>query len=157
MNSPHLRPAWFPNVVPRSDWTIAHLRKYLVGQSFTVYSHGTCVVWHEGRSLDAAESHRRLVAVTTEHTDFKVRKNDDGNYLVTFKGAVGGLMSGELLRDNLATLRDEAHTMGKLPSELLSADRHDEGEGFDLIAGLYVRAQLYRDAEDLVISATVTT
>jgi len=155
MSDQNLRPTWIPRVAPSEEWTLTHLQKYLASQSFILYAHGTCVVRTGSEELDAAEASRRLRAVTTGHPDFKVRRHADGNFLVTFRGGVGGLMSGELLQANLASLQDEAFALGKLPSERLSADRHDEGEAVDLIAGLYVRAQLYRDAEELRVTAVV--
>jgi hypothetical protein len=113
------------------------------------------VVWIGEGELEVAEANQRLLAVTLQHPDFKVQRHADGNYLVTFKGGVGGLMPGDLLMANLASLRQEALTLGMLPSEKLLVDRHDEAEELDMIAGLYVRAQLYRDASDLVVTATV--
>lgn len=155
MNKKTLRPAWQPGPTPSREWTIEHLRKYLGGRSFTLYSHGTCVVWVGTDELEVIEANQRLRAVTLEHPDFKVQRHVDGNYLVTFKGGVGGLMSGELLTTYLASLQQEAQTLGRLPSERLLADRHDDAEELEMIAGLYVRAQLYRDADELVVTATV--
>jgi len=155
MDKKTIRPTWRPSLVPSSEWTIEHLRKYLVGRSFTLYSHGTCVVWIGPSEPGVIETNQRVRAVTQESPDFKVQRHVDGNYLVTFKGGVGGLMSGELLTAHLASLRQEAQTLGRLPSERLLADRHDDAEELDMIAGLYVRAQLYRDADELVVTATV--
>lgn len=155
MNDQSLRPMWIPRLEVGEEWTLAHLKKYLAGQSFTLYAHGTCVVWIEPGELASADATRRLHSVTAGHPDFKVRRHPDGNFLITFRGGVAGLMSGELLQANLEALRDEAFSLGRLPSERLSADRHDEGEALDLIAGLYVRAQLYRDADEQHVVATV--
>lgn len=155
MDNKTFRPMWRPDPVPSREWTIESLKKYLGGRSFTVYAHGTCVVWTGNEDLETSEVNQRLRAVVQGHPDFKVQRHIDGNYLVTFKGGVGGLMSGELLTDNLAILRQEAKTFGMLPSEQLLADRHDATEELDMIAGLYVRAQLYRDVEDLAVIATV--
>ena len=155
MSDQSLRPAWIPHVAPNDEWTLTHLRKYLAGQSFILYAHGTCVVQTGSGEVDSSETDRRLQAVSTGHADFKVRRHADGNFLVTFRGGVGGLMSGELLQANFASLRNEALALGKLPSERLSADRHDEGEDVDLIVGLYVRAQLHRDAEELRVTTVV--
>ncbi len=75
--------------------------------------------------------------------------------MVTFKGAVGGVMSGDLLHANFLILREEALSKGKLPYEKLSSKESDPGSDMDLVAGLYVRALLYKDAEDLNICSVV--
>ncbi|HEY3566744.1 MAG TPA: hypothetical protein VGP73_02335 [Thermoanaerobaculia bacterium] len=155
MDRKTLRPAWQPSLAPGREWTLEHLRKYLGGRSFTLYAHGSCVVWIGAGELNVAEANQRLRAVTLQHPDFRVQRHTDGNYLVTFKGGVGGLMSGEFLATHWAGLRQEARTLGILPSEKLLVDRHDDAEELDMIAGLYVRAHLYRDVDELVVAATV--
>jgi hypothetical protein len=88
--------------------------------------------------------------------DFKVRRSSTGDFLVTFKGGVGGIMCGELLRQNYDILRLEALTIGLLPHEKIKKEREDdENDELDLIAGLIVRARLYIDAELPVIANVV--
>jgi len=138
--------------VSTAEWIVEHMRKYLAGSAFTLYSHGSCVVWM-GAELSVAEANDRLRAVTLQDPDFKVRRHIDGNFLVTFKGGVGGLLSGKLLADNYESLRRDALRFGMLPSEELVSSRHGDSEESDMIAGLYVRAQLYRDVDDLGVVA----
>jgi len=64
-------------------------------------------------------------------------------------------MSGDLLRTNFLTLREDALSQGKLPYEKLSSEGEEPGSDMDLVAGLYVRALLYKDAEDLNICSIV--
>jgi hypothetical protein len=112
-------------------------------------------VWLGTGELEVAEANQRLRAVTLQHPDFKVQRHADGNFLVTFKGGVGGVMPGEFLTTHLASLRQEAQTLGMLPSEKLLVDRHDDAEELDMIAGLFIRAQLYRDVDELAVVTTV--
>ncbi len=60
-------------------------------------------------------------------------------------------MSGEILRKNESILRAEAFTQGKLPSEMLKAQDNQNVDDIELIAGLYIRAQLYRDVESQIV------
>lgn len=64
-------------------------------------------------------------------------------------------MSGELLQANLAELRQEAVTQGMLPGERLVTHHADKESELDMIAGLYVRARLYLDVNDLEVVASV--
>lgn len=148
-------PAWQPSTVPTRDWTVEHLRKYLGGRAFTLYSHGTCVVWIGPGDLDNSKANERLKGVVSQNPDFKVQRHSDGNFLVTFKGGVGGVMSGTILEQGLDRLRHEATTLGMLPSEKLLTESNDAAAELDMIAGLYVRARLYRDVEDLDVVAVV--
>lgn len=148
------RPKWRPSVVPAREWTMSHLRKYLGGRAFTLYSHGTCVVWIGDGELGVTEANERLRAVTLQDPDFRVQRHEDGNCLVTFKGGIGGVMSGELLQANLAGLRQHAVTQGILPGERLVTHHADKESELDMIAGLYVRARLYLDVNDLEVVAS---
>lgn len=62
-------------------------------------------------------------------------------------------MSGKLLEDHFVSLREDALTIGKLKSETLHSEGKKDGDELELVAGIYVRAQLYRDAEQPVIVA----
>lgn len=145
------RLSWHPTIVKDINWTIDHLSEYLNGQPFVIYSNGTCVVWPKTQIPNNIDSTNSILSVVAHSPDFKVRKHSDGNFLVTFKGAVGGVMSGELLRTNFSILREEALSLGKLPSERFLTQDDESPSEFELIAGLYVRARLYLDAEELVI------
>ena len=146
-------PQWIPAIVPQFDWTIAHLRKYLHGKGFTLFENGTCVVWPGPERLADATCKEILLSVVKHHPDFKVVRHSSGDFLVTFRGGVGGLMPGELLTQNLPTLRAEASALGQLPAEMLLEDDGVVGaDDIDLVAGLYVRARLYCDAKSLVIA-----
>jgi len=149
MKIPRLQ--WQPDLAPDHYWITQHLRKYLGRRSFTLYSNGSCVVWAGNEKPETPEANRRLQNVTLQHPDFKVQRHVDGNFLVTFKGGVGGILSGETLINNLTRLRQEALTLGVLPGERLLVDRHDNAKELEVVAGLYVRAQLYRDIDELIV------
>jgi hypothetical protein len=144
-------PTWRPTIVPTSEWTIENLRKYLHGAHFTLFENGSCVVWPNPEKLSEDDCKERLLSVVTHHPDFKVRRHSSGDFLVTFRGGVGGVMSGEILRKNESILRAEAFTQGKLPSEMLKAQDNQNVDDIELIAGLYIRAQLYRDVESQIV------
>lgn len=147
--------SWRPSIVPEQAWVAEQLKKYLQGQKFTLYSHGSCVVWVEPGELTDQLASRRLTLVTQGTPDFAVQRHVDGNYLVTFKGGIGGVMPGELLSNNISVLREEAMAFGLFPSEVFEVDMRSDDGDFDLIAGLYVRARLHRDAEDLHVAKVV--
>jgi len=145
------RPSWKPDIVPSIAWTVGRLQKYLQNKQFTVFENGSCVVWPGSERLIEQEAVGRLNAVVTHHPDFKVRRHSDGNFLVTFRGGVGGVMSGDILRDNLSVLRKDAFGKGLLPSEIIEVDSHEKANDMDFIAGLYVRARLYIDVDSPVV------
>ena len=149
------RPTWQPSIVPTAEWTLNHTCSYLSGCAFALYSHGSCVIWLGPDELPIEAYHARLRAVTQQHPDFRVQQHSSGDYLVTFKGGIGGVMSGELLRANLPVLREEAFSQGFLPSEKIMLEDGEEATEMEVIAGLYVRAQLYRDVEELEVVAMV--
>lgn len=155
MTNDYPRPTWRPSVVPTREWTTERMRQYLGGRGFTLYSHGTCVVWIEPGELSVGDANNRLRGVALAHPDFRVQQHAGGDYLVTFKGGLGGLMSGKLLTDNLEVLRTEAFAQGFLPSEQIQMDRTDGSAELDLVAGLYVRARLYQDIDSLEVVAAV--
>lgn len=149
------RPVWVPATVPTIQWTLDHLREYLPGKELTVFRNGTCVVSpHLQTPPTDAACRERLLSVVKYHPDFKVRRHGSGDFLVTFRGGVGGVMPGEMMRSNQATLRAEAYSQGKLPSEILKEEEGTSTDDTDLIAGLYVRARLYLDAESPVVVYT---
>jgi hypothetical protein len=113
------------------------------------------VVWVGDGELGVSEANDRLRAVTMRDPDFQVQRHADGNYLVTFKGGVGGLMPGDILHENLAHLRHEARSVGMLRSERLLTEEVGEDSELDMVAGLYVRARLYQDVEDMEVVAVV--
>ncbi|WP_282297181.1 hypothetical protein [Stenotrophomonas sp. PS02289] len=156
MNNMDPRPTWKPSIVPTDEWTLNHTYSYLSGKSYTLYAHGSCVIWLGPEELPIEAYHARLRAVTQQEPDFRVQRHRNGDYLVTFKGGIGGVMSGELLRANLPVLRQEAFSQGFLPSEHIAVDQNDAETELELIAGLYVRAQLYRDVEALKVVAMVS-
>jgi len=144
-------PTWRPTIVPTSDWIVERLRKYLHGAHFTLFENGSCVVWPSFERLSDGDCKKRLLSVVAHHPDFKVRRHSSGDFLVTFRGGVGGVMSGEILKKNESILRAEAFAQGNLPSEILTAQDNQSVADVELIAGLYVRAQLYRDVESQII------
>ena len=147
-------PVWVPATVPTLQWTLDHLRKYLPGKGITVFGNGTFVVWLDSQAPTDAASTERLSSVVKHHPDFKVRRHESGDFLVTFRGGVGGVMSGEIMKNHQADLRAEAYSHGKLPAEILMEEGGGNTDDIDLIAGLYVRARLYLDAKSPVIVYT---
>ncbi len=145
------RPNWKPEITPPIDWVTDHLRKYSAGKHCTVFENGSCVFWQKSKVFSDADCKEALLTVVQQHPDFKVRRHPDGNLLVTFKGGVGGIMSGEILQQNFSVLKAEALNKGMLDHEMLSSEDGDVVEDGDLIAGLYVRARLYLDAENPVV------
>ena len=91
---------------------------------------------------------------TLRNPDFKIRRHSSGDFLVTFRGGVGGVMSGRILQENIDLLRREALSLGKLQSEQFRVEGGDLSDDLDLIAGLYVRARLYLDARTPSIIAS---
>jgi hypothetical protein len=149
------RPTWRPTVGPTPQWTLDRLRAYLSGKRFTAFENGTCVVWPQSAVLSEDECIERLRAVVTHEPDLKVRAHSGGDFLVTFKGGVGGVMSGEILRNNLAVFKREAYAGGRLPSEKLISGDGAQVDDLHMIAGLYVRARLYMDVEHPVVQGIV--
>ncbi|MBT2745794.1 MULTISPECIES: hypothetical protein [unclassified Lysobacter] len=146
------RPLWRPTIVPANEWIIGEAKKRFSGKQFVVFQNGTCVVWQQSpQSFDPHACQREMLAVVTNAPDFKVRKSAAGDFLVTFRGGVGGLMPANILRDHPA-VRAEALNGGRLESELFAIDDSgvDEDETL-LVAGLYVRARLYQDLESPLI------
>ncbi|MCD0505060.1 hypothetical protein [Bordetella petrii] len=148
------KPQWHPDIIPSKAWTVAQLQKCLRGQPYTLFKHGTCVVWPPGVSLTKEQSRQALQAVVQGSPDFKVRKHAEGDLLVTFRGGVGAIVSGKLLQDNFPILKAEAMSKGFLPGEALRLQEDGQADDMDIIAGLYARARLYRDAGDPVIVDT---
>ncbi|MDM5180630.1 hypothetical protein PO883_25950 [Massilia sp. DJPM01] len=147
--------AWRPHIEATTEWIIDHLRAYLGGKHFALFKYGSCVVWESSEEYCDAECRERLLSVVTHYPDFKVRRHSSGDFLVTFRGGVGGLMSGKLLEEHFVSLREDALTIGKLKSETLHSAGQIDADEVELVAGIYVRAQLYRDAEESVIVARV--
>jgi hypothetical protein len=147
-------PDWVPTIVPTLEWTVEHLRKYLRNKGFTVFANGTCVVWPDLADPGNAACEATLLSVVHQHPDFKVRRHSSGDALVTFRGGVGGVMSGEILKESLATLRAAAYSEGRLPAEILKEEGRAGADDTDLVAGLYVRARLYLDAKRPVVVYT---
>jgi len=134
---------------PSSEWIVEKYAAYLKGKRYTVYAHGTCVVWGEIGGLVSSEANSHLRSVAAGRPDFKVRRHSDGNYLVTFRGGVTGLVSEEFFVANFDTLKEWAKTSGMFASEKFLVDRSDGDAVTDLVAGLYARANLFKDALEL--------
>ena len=147
-------PAWTPGVVPTLEWTVWHTRKYSHGKGFIVFKNGTSVVWPSSKNPGNAACKERLLSVVEHHPDFRVMGHSSGDFLVTFRGGVGGIMPGEIMEKYLPALRAEAYSDGKLPSEILRENGGGSADDTGVIAGLYVRARLYRDAESPVVVYT---
>lgn len=77
-----------------------------------------------------------------------MRRHSSGDFLVTFRGVVWDLMSGEIMTKNLPLLRAEAYSQGKLSAEALKEEGNDSADDTDLIAGLYVRASALMQTQD---------
>lgn len=149
-----LSPAWHPSVVADTGWVLEKLKSYLPGQHYSVFKNGSCVIWPNSEPLGTEASVATIRAVVEHHPDFKVRRHPSGDFLVTFRGGVGGVMSGHILRDNIDLFRKEALSLGKLNSEEFRVDGPGLFDDLDLIAGLYVRALLYLDVKSPAIVAS---
>jgi len=62
---------------------------------------------------------------------------------------VTGLVSEEFFVANFDTLKEWAKTSGMFASEKFLVDRSDGDAVTDLVAGLYARANLFKDALEL--------
>ena len=150
MKKNYAKPTWKPTIVPDIRWTTEHLSKYLGNKRFTMFENGTCVVWPDSQELSQIDCEQSLLSVVANSPDFKVRRSGDGDFLVTFKGGVGGIVPSSLLSENFSILRTEALSMGKLPSETFQCDVDNDQLEIELVAGLYVRARLYLDVEGIM-------
>lgn len=147
----YAKPDWKPELAADIGWTITQMQKHLRGQPYTLFNHGTCVVWPSGEPLSDQQARLTLQRVAQGQPDFKIRKQPDGDLLVTFRGGVGGIMSGQLLKAHFPALKAQALTQGFLDNESLQLPEGETADEMDLVAGLYVRARLFQDAEALVI------
>jgi hypothetical protein len=140
-------PAWHPSVSESTEWILERVSKYLDGKPFSLFKNGTCRLWKtsEAPSDDACAASIR--SVVAHHPDFKVRRHPSGDFLITFRGGLGGVMSGKLLTDNFDLLRREAFSLGKLPGEEFQSLEPGPVADDEMVAGLYVRALLYLDAK----------
>ena len=148
-------PDWRPELAESIEWIRRCLKTNLPGKHYTLYANGSCVVWPEGQDLSEFDCHERLLAVVTNRPDFKVRNDARGDFLVTFKGGVGGALSADFLKKHLSALSAAALERGKLPSEVMVNVDHSGADDLGLIAGLYVRARLYLDAQAQKVLAVV--
>ena len=147
-------PAWHPSILAKKGWILDKLRSYLAGTHFSMFENGTCVAWPSSTPPGDEACVAALRAVVSHHPDFKVRKHPSGDFLVTFRGGVGGVMSGRILQENIDLLRKEALSLGRLKSEEFRIEGGGSIDDLELIAGLYVRALLYQDAASPVIVAS---
>lgn len=150
-------PAWRPIRGESTDWFVDRMAHYTDQRMcFLVYAHGTSVFDHsiEGPSLAVCTA--SLMDVVTHTPDFSVMPMRDGNYLVSFRGPVFGLVSGEFVKQNQQQLLSDAPRLGMLPGEaLLQPSRDAVAAGHHLI-GLYARANLYLDAESRTVVGRFT-
>mgnify|MGYP000187127413 CR=1 FL=1 len=132
--------------MPSIEWTVDRLKALLPNKKIVVFANGSCVVWQGGGEPNISECKNILLNVVLSHPDFKVRNHPSGDFLVTFKGGVGSVVSGQLLQENFTELKSEALDQGRLTSEILESS--DNAEDSDVIAGLYARARLYLDVDN---------
>lgn len=147
------KPSWKPTIAPPVNWIIERLQVHLHGKRFVVFSNGTCVIWQGTGEPNKKESEEILLSVVNNNPDFKVRRHPDGDFLVTFRGGVGGVVSNEFLEKNMPELRADAYNKGKIQSEFFQTENNENYDDIELIAGLYVRARLYQDVESMNITA----
>lgn len=147
----HPQPHWRPSVVPTIEWTIEEVRKHLSRKQLAIFENGTFVVWQGLAPFSGDGCKEMLLAVAASRPDFKVRRSASGDFLVTFRGGVGGLVPGDVLRDNFSMLREAALSEGRFESELFAVDDAADGDDELLVAGLYVRARLFLDARHPLI------
>lgn len=148
-------PEWCPVQSSPDSWIIENLRKYLRGKRFSLFRYGTCVIWPSAGALNAQECVDTLVSVVKFFPDFKVLRHAHGDYLVTFRGGVGAVVSGSLLQEKFPEIKHDALKYGLLPNEKFFSEGAHEIDEIEMVAGIYARARLYMDAHcpDIVFSS----
>jgi hypothetical protein len=79
-------------------------------KGFLVYEHGTAVFDDSPSGTDIITCNASLLEVVTHSPDFSVRPMRDGNFLVSFRGPVYGLVDGAFAKQNHQQLMSEALT-----------------------------------------------
>lgn len=147
-------PAWQPEMLLPIESLELLISKYLSNKSYVLYGRGSFVLVQDTGSADVKRStDQRLDLFTTTQPDFKVRRHAVGDFLVTFKGGIGGVAPGRQLGGCYESLRYLALSEGLLPSERI-AGITSKADETDAIAGLYVRALLYQDAREKKLFST---
>jgi hypothetical protein len=87
-------PTWAPGPTPTLEWTVERLHKYLHEKCFTVFEHGTCVVWPGLEDLSNTTCQERLLSVVRGSPDFKVRRHGGGDFLERPAGSPAPFAAG---------------------------------------------------------------
>jgi len=151
MNYP--KPAWRPIRAEAPDWFVERMAHYTdKRKGFLAYAHGTAVFDDNASGPDVIACNASLLKVVTHSPDFSVMPMRDGNFLVTFRGPVFGLVDGGFVKQNQQQLLVDAMKYGLLPGEALLPPSADVVKAGHHVIGLYARANLYLDAESNVIA-----
>lgn len=150
MNYP--RPSWRPDAVENTGTVADRLLEYTDRRrAFAVFRFGTAVFSDSSLPRIDEDYERTLSAVVQQSPDFKVVPMKDGNLLVRFAGPVTGLVLRDFFAIYHSEIRQCVERGGLLSGEqLLTPGQHQEVEDH-YYAGLYARAKLYRDVEEMQI------
>jgi len=156
MNYP--TPVWRPVRTEAPDWFVDRMVDYTERQkSFLVYNHGTAVFDDSPLGPDIVRCNALLLEVVTHAPHFSVMPMRDGNFLVSFRGTVYGLVDGVFAKQNQKQLMSDALEFGLLPSEALLQSNDEAINAGHHVIGLYARANLYMDAESQVVAGRFTS
>jgi hypothetical protein len=156
MNYP--TPVWRPIRAEVPDWFVDRMAHYTnQRKGFLVYEHGTAVFDDSPSGPDIIRCNASLLEVVTHSPDFSVRPMRDGNFLVSFRGPVYGLVDGVFAKQNRQQLMSDALKLGLLPSEALLQSNDEAIKAGHHAIGLYARANLYLDAKSQVVAGRFTT
>jgi hypothetical protein len=151
------RPSWRPIRREGPDWFVDRMAHYTDRQKgFLVYQHGTAVFDDSLSEPDVAACNTALLDVVTHHPDFSIMPMRDGNFLVSFRGPVFGLVDGEFVEQSQQQLLSDAMKHGMFPGEALLPPSADAVKAGHHAIGLYARANLYLDAESQVVVGRFT-
>jgi hypothetical protein len=155
MNYP--KPSWRPIRAEAPDWFVERMAHYTDRRKgFLVYAHGTAVFGDNAFGPEVVTCNAALLNVVTHSPDFSVMPMRDGNFLVSFRGPVFGLVEGEFVKQNQQQLLVDAMKRGLFPKEALIPPSADVVKAGHHVIGLYARANLYLDAESRIITGRFT-
>lgn len=142
------KPKWKPTVpvdIPRTVQTFAYYTDSK--RAFAVFTHGTCVLLHDG-SKDAEKDAKEILdKVYRYHADFDPRAMDDGHFLVSYSQPAYSIVFKEELERHRDYI-DRNHLDGVVRAEVL-LNAKGEANKFDDRGkiGLFGRARMFLDAQ----------
>lgn len=145
------RVSWGPiNATPLSEIETCVSPLVINKGGVTILRNGTLLFIQ--KDADNVESARRAMLEARFLTDFRVKRLQDGNYLVALHGAVGVFVGAEEFLDRKEEIKSRSDDL-KFPSEkLLVPNGWTEDE---FLVGLYGRGKLQRDVHDFNFYARI--